>query len=111
MEVFHLFLTQYGPTLISAALTAVMGYLGMVAKRLYETYVNDREKQQIVSTCVKAVEQIYRDLGGEEKLGKAISAATEMLSERGIKIGELELRMLIESAVAEYKAAFQTTDS
>lgn len=94
--------------LLSTVLSALFGYLGMVAKRLYQKFVNDRTKQSVVSTCVKAVEQLYHDLGGEEKLAEAISASTQMLEQKGIRISELELRMLIESAVLEYKRAFSS---
>lgn len=106
MEFLNRFLSEYGLPLISAVLTALFGYLGMVAKRLFEKYVTDRQKEQVVATCVKAVEQLYRDLGGEEKLKEAVSAATQMLAQKGISVGELELRMLIEAAVLEYRGAF-----
>ena len=54
-------------------------------------------------TVVAAVDQIYKDLGGEEKLNKAIEAASDMLNARGIACTELELRMLLESAVYALK--------
>ena len=103
MSVFSAFLSEYGPTLLSALVTAVFGYLGMVAKRLWENYATDRTREAVVNTCVKAVEQLYRDLSGEEKLDKAIASASEILAGKGITVSELELRLLIESAVLEYK--------
>ncbi len=103
METFRLFLSEYGPSLISAALTAIAGYLGMVAKRLLENFFADRAKREVVQTCVGAVEQLYAELSGEEKLDRALEAVSEMLAERGLTISPLEARMLIESAVAEYK--------
>lgn len=106
MEFFSVFFREYGMPLISAVLTAVVGYLGMVAKRLYEKVVTDRTKESVVKICVKAVEQLYQTLGGEEKLQKATESAVQMLSEKGISISELELRLLIEAAVAEYHSAF-----
>lgn len=105
MEVFSDFISQYGPTLLYALLTAIAGYLGMVAKNLYSKYINDKTKKDVVSTVVKAVEQLYKDLGGEEKLQKALLSASEMLKEKGISVSELEMRMLIEAAVAEFKRA------
>lgn len=46
-----------------------------------------------------AVNQIYYDLDGPEKLQKAIESASEMLAAKGITVTELELRMLLEAAV------------
>ena len=52
------------------------------------------------------MEQIYKDLHGEEKLNKALTAASDMPAEEGIKVSDLELKMLIEAAVAEFNDAF-----
>lgn len=106
MGVFETFLAEYGPMLISTLVTAIAGYFGMVIKRLYEQTVTDRKKEAVVQTCVKAVEQLYHDLSGEEKLSHAMQSVTEMLSAHGITATELELRMLIESAVAEFNYNF-----
>lgn len=100
------FINQYGTTIIYAVLVAVAGYFGTVAKSLYTKYVNDKTKQAVAKTVVRGVEQIYKDLHGEEKLDKALEAASEMLAEKGINASELELRMLIEAAVAEFNDAF-----
>ena len=101
------FISQYGTTILYAILTAIAGYLGVVIKRLYEKYINDKTKQAVAKTVVQAIEQIYKDLHGDEKLDKALKAASEMLAEKGISITDLELRMLIESAVAEFNEAFK----
>ena len=101
------FISQYGTTILYAILTAIAGYLGVVIKRLYEKYINDKTKQAVAKTVVQAIEQIYKDLHGDEKLDKALKAASEMLAEKGISITDLELRMLIEAAVAEFNEAFK----
>ena len=51
---------------------------------------------------MQAVNQIYRDLHGEEKLAKCIDSVSAMLCEKGITITEIEIRMLIEAAVNEF---------
>ena len=107
MEFIKLFISEYGTTILYAVLTALAGYIGIVAKRLYTKYVNDKTKQAVAKTVVQAVEQIYKDLHGEEKLNKALEAASEMLAEKGITITDLEMRMLIEAALAEFNKAFQ----
>ena len=109
MEFIKLFISEYGTTILYAVLTALAGYIGIFAKKLYTKYVNDKTKQAVAKTVVQAVEQIYKDLHGEEKLNKALEAASEMLAEKGITITDLELRMLIEAAVAEFNNAFEKT--
>lgn len=111
MEFIKLFISEYGTTILYAILTALAGYIGIVAKRLYTKYVNDKTKQAVAKTVVQAVEQIYKDLHGEEKLNKALEAASEMLAEKGITITDLEMRMLIEAALAEFNRAFEKEGS
>lgn len=109
MDLFNDFISTYGTTILYSILTAVAGYLGLVVKSLYQKYINDKTKKDVVGTCVKAVEQIYKDLHGEEKLQKAIEAASEILNCKGLTVSELELRMMIESAIAEFNDAFKRT--
>lgn len=106
MELFKEFISEYGTTILYAVLTAIAGYLGIVFKKMYAKYVNDKTKRDVARTVVLGVEQIYKDLHGDEKLQRALSSASEMLAEKGIQITELELRMLIEAALAEFNDAF-----
>jgi intergrase/recombinase len=101
------FINEYGTTILYAILTAVGGYLGIVVKNLYTKYINDKTKEKVAKTVVQAVEQIYKDLHGEEKLNKALESAAEMLEQKGVAVTELELRMLIEAAVGEFNEAFK----
>jgi ribosomal protein L20A (L18A) len=96
----------YALPVIVAALTAVAGFIGTQIKKLYEKYVNTKVKQDVAQTCVKAVEQLYHDLGGPEKLKKAQEGVRQMLEEKGIPISELELNLLIESVVSEFNYGF-----
>ena len=100
------FVNQYGTSILYTVLTAIFGYVGIVAKNLYTKYINDKTKQAVVKTAVQGVEQMYKDLHGDEKLDKALEAASEMLEEKGIAISGFELRMLIEAALAEFNGAF-----
>ena len=105
------FINQYGYDLLYAIVVAIGGFIGMALKNLATKFVNDKIKAQVAMTAVKGVEQIYKDLHGEEKLNAALSAASEMLAEKGISCSELELRMLIEAAVAECNNAFNKKDA
>lgn len=106
MELIKEFISVYGTTILYSILTAIAGYLGIVVKNLYKKYINDKTKKDVAETVVKAVEQLYKDLHGEEKLQKALEAASEMLANKGITVTDIELRMLIEAAVGEFNDAF-----
>ena len=51
----------------------------------------------------KAINQLYPNESGTNKLNLAISNAKEILLEKGIKISDLELRMMIEYSVGCFK--------
>ena len=113
---FNDFLSTYGMKILGTIFTALAGYLGVVIKNLCQKYLNDKTKQDVAKTCVKAVEQIYKDLHGEEKFNKALECISDMLAEKGIAVSDIEMKMLIESAVAEFnevfsKGASTTTDA
>lgn len=103
------FLNEYG--LLSAIITGLASALGVLLKKIYDrtlgAYFKDKTKREVAAQVVKFVEQVYKDLHGEDKLAKAIEAAAEMLNEKGITISELELRVLLESALAELNDAFK----
>ena len=104
---FAEFINTYGVQLMYMALTAIAGYLGIVAKNLFTKYINDKTKEAVAKNAVKFVEQVYKDLHGEDKLKAALSAASEMLAEKGITVTDLELRVLVEAAVSEFNKAFE----
>ena len=96
----------YALPIIAAAVTALAGFLGAQLKGLYQKHINDKTKESVVRTCVKAVEQLYHDLGGPEKLEKAKEGIEDMLNEKGIPITELEMNLLIEAVVSEFNYGF-----
>ncbi len=104
---FAEFMAEYGTQIIYTVLTAIAGYIGVAVKNLYQKYINDQTKKSVVRTVVQGIEQIYKDLHGEEKLNKALEAASEMLTEKGISISEFEMKMMIEAAVGEFNDAFR----
>ena len=100
------FINQYGFMILYAALTAIAGFLGAQIKKRVDRVTADEEKRKAVETCVKAVEQMYQDLSGTEKLEKAKENIIAMLDIKGISISEIEMDMLIEACVAEFNLAF-----
>lgn len=109
MEIIKTIINTYGTEILGALLTALAGVLGMALKRLATQYVNTETKRAIARTVVQGVEQVYKDLHGQEKLDKATEAAAAMLKENGITVTDLELRMLLESALAEFNRVFDAT--
>ena len=92
--------------ILGTALTAMLSYVGLKLKAIYERAEVDKTKKAIAKTCVQAVEQLYTELHGAEKFYKAVEAMTEMLNDRGITVSEIEIKMLIESAVQQLNASF-----
>lgn len=108
MELILEIINTYGLEIIGTILTALATALGIVAKKLATKYINTKIKREIARTVVRGVEQLYKHLNGEEKLGKALEAAAEMLAAQGITVTDLELRMLLEDAVGEFNDVFNS---
>lgn len=108
MEAVINFLNEYG--ILSMVITALGTGLGLLAKWLYNKTIGDKMKEEtkekIASIVVKYTEQVWKDLHGEEKLEKALEAFSEMLAEKGITISDLEMRVYLEAALAEFNNVF-----
>ncbi len=105
MNIFTEFLTNYGETILSALVTAITGYVVLFIRRIFGELLNNETVSNVVKTCVRAVEQIYKDIHGEEKLAKCLENVSQILNEKGITVSESQLRLLIEAAVEEMNAA------
>lgn len=103
---FAEFIETYGMEILYTLITAVAGWLAIEVKKVVTKYINDKTKKTVAKTVVQAVEQIYKDLHGEDKLNKAIEYMAEMLTEKGITATELEVRVLLEDAVGEFNKVF-----
>ena len=79
------FIKEYGNTMLYTVIMAVISYVGIVIKK----FLDDTYKY------------LYGECSGEEKLNYAISIAKEMFADKGISIGDLELRMMIEYSICE----------
>ncbi len=108
MELLKQFISEYATTIIYTVITAIAGYIGIVLKNIYKKYCDNKTKKDVAKTVVGAVEQLYKDLHGQEKYDKAVEAMSEMLAEKDIAISELEIKMLIEAAVNEFNKAVKS---
>ncbi len=101
MDLLKEFINSYGVAILYTIVTAVFGYIGVVIKNLIQKYINDKTKKSIIKTCVQAVEQLYKDLHGQDKFDMCVEYASQMLENKGIPISAIEIQMLIEAAVKE----------
>ncbi len=95
-------MTQLQPLIVSVCvtvLTAVGTYIGTKIKQVYTEKVNTETKEKIVQNTCRYVNQLYKDLDGAAKFEAAQKEIVEQLNEKGIKITDLELKVMIEAAV------------
>ena len=85
--------------MILIALATIGTFLIGLIKAKYSQYVNTDTKKEIAMLTVRYVEQVFTALHGKDKLEKAKSTFVDMLNEKGIKVSEAEINMLLEAAV------------
>ena len=93
------FIQSYLIEILSVILTGIVTYVGLQIKKLFEQHIDTQVKKNVVDSTVKYIEQVYKDIHGQDKLNKAKEKALEWLNEKGITISDTELEILIESAV------------
>ena len=103
------FVTNYGTQLIGLIMLAVLGSIAYAAKQIVRIHLNDETKLGIAKTVVRFVEQVWKELHGQDKLQKALEKAEEMLRKKGIPFDADEMMVLIEAAVQEMNEVFQKT--
>lgn len=81
--------------ILAAALIIIATIVGKAIKK----YIDNESKAKVVNAVVGAVEQLYKDLHGEDKYNKAVEHITELLNAKGLGITEDEMRIMIEAAV------------
>lgn len=102
-------LNQLMPSIIEG-LVIVLGFiftrLGLVAKDWFD----DQTKRTLAEQTVQFVRQVGKSLGTDEKFELAKETLIEELNEKKIKFTKLELQVLIESAYAGFKSAWDSED-
>lgn len=100
------------PAVLQLAGTVLMvgtGIIGYQIKKLYTQYVDTQTKKDVVATTVQYVEQICKDLHGQEKLDMALERASKLLAEQGINVSTTELETLIEAAVNGFNGGWSNS--
>lgn len=102
--------------ILLALLVATIGYLAKIAgiqvQRVadkYEIKAKLDANKTIVDLAVKYVQQVFNEADNKTKYNEAKNKALEILSEKGIKITDAELNMLIEASVANFKQGMTET--
>ena len=101
---------NYIMEIVKLAIFAIVALVAGEAKKLWQRYVNSDIKRNVARTVVRAVEQIYTDLHGNDKLHMAMQRASAILSNYGIEASDYELVSLIEAAVNEFNNTFHKAD-
>lgn len=96
---------------IASIVAAVLGVLATKIKKAYQEKCDNETVKAIVDSAVRYVQQVYYSAEGQEKLAKATEKASTVLNEKGIKVSDTQLNMLIESAVYGVKQSEVTTES
>ena len=105
------FLNDYLMQIVMTVFLALAAFLGVQIKKLYQKYVTTEVKQAVCKTAVRFVEQVYKDLHGQEKLEQAMKRATVLLADYGIVIDEYELISMLEAAVNEFNDSFNKEET
>ena len=99
-----------------ALLVGVIGYIAKIAgtqvQRVADKYAIKAKldaNKTIVDLAVKYVQQVFNEADNKTKYNEAKNKALEILSEKGIKITDAELNMLIEASVANFKQGMSET--
>lgn len=101
-------INNYGAEIIGTLLVTLFGIFGMIAKRMAAKYLDNDTKRAMAKVVVQFVEQVYKDLHGDAKLDAALAVFEEMLNEKNINATVLEMKVLLEAAVAEFNEVFKT---
>lgn len=102
--------------ILLASLVAIVGYLAKIAgiqvQRVADKHAIKAKldaNKTIVDLAVKYVQQVFNEADNKTKYNEAKNKALEILSEKGIKITDAELNMLIEASVANFKQGMSET--
>ena len=94
--------------LLPHILEAVGVIIGVVFYNLIKKYsktiqrLSDNEViRNIIEHTVEYVEQVFKDIHGKDKLNEAKTKIIKILNDKGIKLTDEEIEILIESAVKQ----------
>ena len=103
-------INTYGLELLKAIFLVIAGTLGLILCKLANRYLNTETKRTLARTGVLFVEQVFKNLHGEEKMDKYLEYVAARLKQYGIKFDADEMKALAEAFLAEFNNAFLHAD-
>ena len=97
---------ECGAYLLKIVLMALIAWIAASAKKAFYKRFDTKEKREIARTVVYSVEQMFKKLHGEDKLKEAMKLAEKLSIAAGLPFDPVEMRALIEYAVAEANHVF-----
>lgn len=85
--------------ILGTIITGIIGYIGIRIKNIYQEFVQDKMKKEIVEKAVRYVEQTGKEISCDEKKSKTREKSLEWMKEKNLSVSDTELEILIESAV------------
>ena len=105
MEFVKEFFWELLAGVLGVVVTMLAARAGSAVKRVLTDAKSGEGVSFLAKICVMATEQMDRALSGEEKMQRALSFFASFLEKRRIRLSEEEMRVYLESAVAEFKGA------
>lgn len=88
--------------------TAIAGYVAVTIKNKLAEKLDTQTKKDVAEATVNYIQQVYEALDGKAKMEMALDTATQWLNEKGIKVSETELTILLEAAIRGAKEGWAT---
>ncbi len=103
MKIILDFINEYGISLIHTVAVGILSYISLEIKKIYKNHITNKIKKEVTTFVCHAINELYPNESGENKLNLAITNAKQILTEKNITISDLELRMYIAGTVSIIK--------
>lgn len=119
MELFNAILPDL-MNILMTVLLALVTYLGVLAKNFLNEQIKLAKQKtkkddwdmivQIIAHTVAYVRQTFKALDGEKKFEEARKKIIQLATEQGIELSEIQLKVITESIVNEFKKQIDDVD-
>ena len=107
MEMVNQVIEALMPYVITVV-TAIAGYVAVMIKNKLAEKLDTQTKKDVAEATVNYIQQVYEALDGKAKMEMALDTATQWLNEKGIKVSEVEMTILLEAAIRGAKEGWAT---
>jgi len=101
METIKEFVMAEAVEIIMVIIATILSLIAASVRKAINRICDTKTEKEIALTAVNAVEQIFTDLHGEEKLTAAVRYLQDTLLDKGVYVTNDRCKYLIESAVHE----------